>query len=165
MKTSLLFTIILLGFCGSISAQSKATMEKLEAARIALITERLELTPEQAEKFWPIYREYSEQRRTLRDEFQQMRKNHDPRTASEEENQKLLTTGMKLKERQLQLEQNYTERMQQVISSRQVMSLRKAEDDFKDMLLRRIRQEQQQRKQMRDNQQRNQDQMRRRRDN
>ncbi|RED96212.1 Spy/CpxP family protein refolding chaperone [Marinoscillum furvescens] len=164
MKAHLLFTFILLSICISAKAQSKATMEKLEAARIALITERLELSPEQAEKFWPIYREFSEQRRTLRKEFQQMRKNHDPRTATEEENQKLLASGMKIKERQLQLEQTYTERMQKVISTRQIMSLRKAEDDFKDMLLRRIRQEQQQRRQMRDNQQRNQEHMRRKRD-
>jgi hypothetical protein len=37
--------------------QDRDARQKIESARIALITERLGLTPEQAEKFWPIYNE------------------------------------------------------------------------------------------------------------
>ncbi|MEQ8583032.1 MAG: hypothetical protein RIC30_11155 [Marinoscillum sp.] len=146
-------------------AQSPSTMERVEAAKIALITERLELTPEQAEKFWPIYREFSEQQRTLRKEFNDLRTNHNPQTASEEENKKMLEMGMQIKERQLGLERTYSERMQQVITTRQLMSLRKAEDDFKEMLMKRIREQQGQRDQMRQDRMRNNDNMQRKRNN
>ena len=44
---------------------SPETLEKIETARIALISERLELTPEQAEKFWPIYREFGNKRKEI----------------------------------------------------------------------------------------------------
>ncbi|MEQ9303391.1 MAG: hypothetical protein RJQ14_05695 [Marinoscillum sp.] len=143
-------------------SQTPETLEKLEAAKIALITERLELTPDQAERFWPIYRQFAEEQRTLRTEFQDLRKSYDPQKASEQENQKMLEQGMSIKERQLELEKSYTQRMQEVITTRQIMSLRKAEADFKDMLIKRIRQQQQQRDEMRNQRLRNNESMRQR---
>ena len=59
-------------------------------ARIALITQRLDLSTEQAQKFWPIYNEYSKKRVEIRADFNQAMKNHNPKTASEEENRGLL---------------------------------------------------------------------------
>ena len=47
-----LFTIFLVLISWWTTAQNREMMQKIEAAKIALITERLELTPEQAEKFW-----------------------------------------------------------------------------------------------------------------
>lgn len=143
------------------TAQSDA-MAKLEAAKIALITERLELTPEQAEKFWPIYRQFSEEQRSIRREFQLLKHDYDPEKASESENQQRLEQGLKLREKQLNLEKSYTQRMQQIISSRQLMSLRKAEDDFKQMLIKRIKQQQLQRQELQNQRMRNNDNMRQR---
>ncbi|MEQ9466511.1 MAG: hypothetical protein RLN88_03815 [Ekhidna sp.] len=137
----LLATISWLG----LSAQSPEAMEKIEAAKIALITERLELTPEQAEKFWPIYREFGKQRQDIRRDFDQARKNFDPNKASEEENKKMLEMATQVKERQLKLEQEYADRILKVITTRQLNNLRKAENDFKEMLLKRIRAQQMQR--------------------
>jgi len=39
--------------------------EKLEAARVAFITNRLDLKADQAEKFWPIFNQYNEDRGKL----------------------------------------------------------------------------------------------------
>ncbi|MEM7298359.1 MAG: hypothetical protein AAF391_08855, partial [Bacteroidota bacterium] len=121
----------------------------IEAARIALITERLELTPAQAEKFWPIYREFSKQRQAIRKDFDVARRNFDPNKASEEENKKMLDMAHLVKERQLKLEREYSDRMLKIINTRQLNSLRKAEGDFKEMVLRRIRAEQMKRQQQR----------------
>ena len=43
--------------------------EKVEAHKIAFITNELNLTPEESQKFWPIYNEYSAKERDLRPEF------------------------------------------------------------------------------------------------
>ena len=56
--------------------QDQKVRDKIEAARIAYITDQLQLTPGEAEKFWPIYREFAERRREIR---QQLR---DTRTAN-----------------------------------------------------------------------------------
>lgn len=108
---------------------------KIESARIALITERLGLTPDEAEKFWPLYNEFIEKRKGLRNEYNTAKSKLDPNTASEQEKKDLLNLGLKLKERQVDLEKNYSERMMKVISAQQVMALRKAEEDFRRMLL------------------------------
>jgi hypothetical protein len=122
----------------SLFSQDEQALKKVEAARIALITERLELTPEQAEKFWPLYREYVAKRQDLRREYIDARKEANHEQMSEEESKKLLDKGLELKERQLALDKLYSERFNNVITTRQILQLRKAEEDFRQMLMERL---------------------------
>ena len=117
---------------------------KLDAARIALITERLSLTPEQAQAFWPLYNEYAEQRRQLQLQYREQRQGLDLENLTEEQQRQLLQQRMEQKQKQLNLENKYSERMLGVINARQMMALKKAEDDFRTMILRRIEQRQRQ---------------------
>ncbi|MEL7147186.1 MAG: hypothetical protein AAFO69_12505, partial [Bacteroidota bacterium] len=66
-----LFTIIwLVALAPATFAQiSPEAKSKLEALRVGMISDRLELTPEQAEKFWPVYNQYLKERGTLRKEY------------------------------------------------------------------------------------------------
>jgi hypothetical protein len=112
--------------------------EKIEAARIALITERLGLTPEQAEKFWPVYNEYDQQRRELARQLQDARQQVDVNNMTEEQSRNLMDLGLNIRERQVQLERQYAQRLTNVISAQQLLSLKKAEDDFRRMILRRL---------------------------
>jgi hypothetical protein len=114
--------------------QDKAAMQKIESARIALITERLELTPSQAEKFWPLYREYNLQRRQMREEFRNTRQSVDRQNLSEEQSRELMQKVMDLKQQELNLEKKYATRMTQVISTQQMLRLRNAEKDFQQMI-------------------------------
>ncbi|HCX21504.1 MAG TPA: hypothetical protein DHN29_06285, partial [Cytophagales bacterium] len=86
----------------------------------------------------------------------------DPSKATEEQNKQMLEEGMKIRERQLNLEKTYAQRMQEVITTRQLMSLRKAEDDFKEMLIKRIKEQQQQLQELQNQRQRNGENMRQR---
>jgi hypothetical protein len=153
----LTFTIMLTMLAISGFSQNEEALKKIESARIALITERLGLTPEQAEKFWPVYHEYSEQRKLLRDEFHSMRKSTEGKQISDEESKKILEKGLQLKERQLTLDKTYNERLSRVISNNQLLMLRRAEEDFKKMILQRLdnRQEQRERLNRREERKRN----------
>lgn len=146
-------------------AQDRDGMKRVEAARIGIITERLKLTPEQAEKFWPIYREFSENRRMIREEMRDFRRGFDPATATEEQNKEMVELSFKLKERELALEREYSGKLLKVIDTRQLVSLRQAEEDFRRMVLqqleRRARQ-QEMREEMRD---RNQERLNQKRGN
>jgi hypothetical protein len=130
--------IVFLSFSVTGLAQDGENLKKIESARIALITERLELTPEQAEKFWPLYREYVAKRQDLRREFLDARKAVDEKQMTDAESKRLLDKGLELKERQLTLDKLYSERLSTVITTRQILQLRKAEDDFREMLLDRL---------------------------
>ncbi|XOV95118.1 MAG: hypothetical protein ACFHWX_10485 [Bacteroidota bacterium] len=143
----------LLIFIASFQAfgQSPEVLDKIESAKIALITQRLELTPNQAEKFWPIYREYSEKQRNIHKEFQDLRRDYRPNTATEEQSKALIDKGLEIKERMINLDKQYSDRMLTVINNRQLLRLREAENDFRQELMRRLRQQRDmQRDQLRD---------------
>jgi hypothetical protein len=109
--------------------------EKIEAARIGMITNRLGLTPEQAEKFWPIYREFSEKRMELRREFKTEQEKMKPGSPNQEQQKKLLDLGLDIKQRELDLEKSYSGRLLKVISTEQMLNLRTAERDFQRMIM------------------------------
>lgn len=148
---NILFGLLFLLIPAFTQAQDQATRDKIEAARIAFITERLELTPAQAEKFWPLYREYLNQRESLRKEFVEARQGVQKKDLTEEESKRLIELGLQFKDRETQLQRTYSERMARVITNRQILQLRKTEDDFRRMLLQRLerRREMQERMQQR----------------
>ncbi|MEM9325534.1 MAG: hypothetical protein AAGA85_07755 [Bacteroidota bacterium] len=131
-------------------AMAQTINEKIESRKIALITQKLELTPEQAERFWPIYREWSTKRLEIAKEFRQARQNFDPKAATEEETRRMLDMGLKVREQRLNLERDYSDRMRKVISDRQLLNLRRAEEDFKQMLLQRMQERQERAQQIRE---------------
>lgn len=138
---NIFWVLMLLGIAAQ--AQNKEALEKIESARIALITERLELSPEQAEKFWPIYREYSDKRREAKRELMEARRGIDTENMTDEQGKNLMELNLRVKERMLSLEKEYNQKMLDVISSSQIAALRRAETDFNRMLLKRIQQRQQ----------------------
>jgi hypothetical protein len=136
--------------------------EKIKAARIAYITERLGLTPEEAEKFWPIYREFSGKREGLRQEFENARKNPDPKRTQEENEKQLIDLGLQLKQRELDLEREYSGRILNTISPQKLMALRKAEQDFRTLVIKQIQQRQLQEQRRQQFQERNDQRLRQR---
>ena len=135
--------LIALSITSSLHAQNREAMKKIESARIALITERLGLSPEQAEKFWPVYREYNMQRREIRQEMRSAREGVNTQNLSEEQSNELMKKALDLKQRELNLDKKYAGRMSEVISTQQILKLRNAEKDFQQMLLRRIQEQRQ----------------------
>ncbi len=149
--------ILFVVFTATGVAQSQSAQDKIETARIALINERLELSPAEAEKFWPLYREYSQQREVLKREYLDARRQYRDEGMTEEESKKLLQIGLSLKERELSLDRSYTERLNTVITNRQLIALRKAEDDFRKMLLERLKERSEQRERLYNKRQRQND--------
>jgi len=134
--------------------QDQKVRDKIEAARIAYITDQLQLTPGEAEKFWPIYREFAEKRRGIR---QQMR---EARTANPAQtDQEAVDQQFKMKQQELDLEKDYSGRLLKVISAQKLRSLPQAERKFRQMILDQIQRRQMQQERLRD---RNQQQLQKR---
>ncbi len=117
-------------------------MEKIKAARIAYITEKLSLTPAEAEKFWPIYNEFDKKRTEIKLEAKVARKNPDPAKSSEENQKAAIAQQHELKQKELNLEKDYSGRLLNVVSAQKVMNLPKTEKDFNKILLKRMQQQQ-----------------------
>lgn len=142
---------------------NQSAKSKLEAARIAMITERLDLSPAQAEKFWPIYNEFAQERRGLQQQAMKARKGLDMQNLTEEQSKTLIKAHQEFKQEKLNLENKYSNKINGVISARQMVALKKAEDDFRTMILNRL--EQRKRQQMQRDQMMNQREQRRQQGN
>jgi len=145
------FVVVIMLIFGSASAswaqnpnkaQNKKAMQKIESVRIGFITERLGLTPDQAQQFWPVYNEFSSKRREIRGRLKDAREDMDPKNLTDEESQRLMELGLEIRQSEVNLEKEYSGRLREVISAQQVLALRKAEGEFRTMILRRIEQQQ-----------------------
>ena len=137
-------------------ATNTKARDKIQAARVAYITDQLQLTPQEAEKFWPIYREFAERRKALRQQLRDAKQNPTPDQNQEQNSQAALDAQFKLKQQELDLEKDYSGRLLKVISAQKLRTLPDAERRFRQMILDQIqrRQMQQERRQnLRDQQQ------------
>lgn len=136
--------------------------QKIRAARIAFITERLGLTPEEAEKFWPIYNEFSQKRSELKQQLAETKRNQNQSRPQEERERELLELGLKLRQQELDLEKEYSGRILNVINAQKMMALRRAETDFRDMVIRQLQRRQMQQERREDFKERNEQRLRQR---
>ncbi len=138
--------------------QEPKVREKIEAARIAYITDQLELTPEEAEKFWPIYREFAQKRRDIRREIREAGRNAEPGKSDQE----IVDQQFKAKQKELDLEKDYSGRLLKVISAQKLRSLPQAERKFRQMLIDQIQRRQMQQERQQNLRDRNQRQLQQR---
>jgi hypothetical protein len=118
--------------------------EKIQAARVAYLTDQLGLTPEEAEKFWPVYREFSERRQELKKQYREAKKNPDPKKSVDENERNLVDLQLKLKQQEVDLERDYSGRLLKVISAQKLRELPEAEHRFRQMILKQIQRRQMQ---------------------
>jgi hypothetical protein len=143
MKT--IISLLVIGFtCLTLQAQENIddnqprdskVRDKIKAARIGLITQRLNLTPEQAEKFWPLYNEFDQKRADLRKPYQEAQKNSNSNTIDPKQQQALVDLGLKIKQDELNLEKEYSSKIMGVITAQQMLNLRQAEHDFRNIII------------------------------
>jgi predicted DNA-binding transcriptional regulator YafY len=129
MKKFILFSALaLLG--GALTAQD----DKIENFKKDFLLKELELTPQEAEAFFPIYNEYSgkrkEARRSLRREMQNL--NTDAGNSSVD---KLMDKEQDM----VDLQKEYLDKFRKVIPEKKVIKLLEAEKKFKMMLLQKLR--------------------------
>ena len=116
--------------------------EKIKALKIAYITEQLNLSPAEAEKFWPVYNEYDDKIAILRNEerveiFQRFRNGIE--SMSDSEANELLDKAMTIKTKELEYNKILIQELRKVLSPKKIIKLKKVEEDFKRRLLERYK--------------------------
>lgn len=130
--------LLILMAAGTVTLAQHPPGERLQSARIALFTERLSLTPEEAERFWPVYNQVSEQRMAMRREGVRLQRVSSGDSLTDAQAEARVKEYLDLKQRELVLEQASTEKLLTVLSAQQVLQLLKAERDFQRMMLRQL---------------------------
>lgn len=126
---------------GPMPPLSQDRLQEIKAQKSAFITRQLQLTPEQARSFWPIYDQYESEMTALRQEIRadrsDMKKGGD---LSEADAAKAITAELGNRQRQLDLRKKYVEQFKKSIGSVKTLALGRAERDFNRELLSRMRQ-------------------------
>lgn len=109
--------------------------EKFEAARVAFITNRLNLTPTQAEQFWPLFNQNMEERTHIMKELAEINKTDTDGLPISKANE-LIDKRLNLQQRLLDKEKSFMKEITQVISPVQALKLGGANRDFTRQLYR-----------------------------
>ena len=139
LKTLFIITLCpLFIFSQNISEEKR---KKIESQKIAFITKALDLSSEEAQVFWPVYNDFSDEMKTIRKKrrevFSKARKNRSSLT--EKEIGIIIDERLKMEQETLDLKVKYNKEFQEVISNKQISALYHAEEEFKKELLHRIK--------------------------
>lgn len=114
MKKIILLILMYSGIAFSaISQEDQKDVGRLQAYKIAFLTKKLNLTPEEAQRFWPIYNKYEDELRSARIENRQNK-------ASE------IVTEEKI----LNIRKKYNGEFSKALSTEKVNTLFKSEREF-----------------------------------
>lgn len=124
------------------NAQSKPDWDKIKSYKIAFITERLDLSPQEAQDFWPLYNEYEAQKIALhkREHSEIKDKIKNLETLSTAETKELLKQMGKLEDEKYRAQKVYIEKVSKTISAKKTITLLRSEEDFKRRLIKQYRQ-------------------------
>ena len=145
MNMKNILIIILMLISTSLMAQQRRTSErqqdrtfdkeKLESARIAFITNRLSLTPTQAEKFWPLFNQNMEKRSELMREMTRINRT-DTKEISDSRATELINRKLEIQQNLLDIEKSFMKEITGVISPAQALQLGSVNRDFTRQLYR-----------------------------
>jgi Spy/CpxP family protein refolding chaperone len=134
--------VMIVAAASNVNAQhrSEEEIKRIQDAKVAIITNRLNLTPEQSAGFWPVYNEYSQKRREIH--RSQRKIINDKKAEGKTDDQVLnnLKEVQDLRQKELDLEKEYQSKFLKTITAAQVIELYKAERTFNDMLIQRLKQ-------------------------
>lgn len=150
MKRGIILLLILSGFTFSRAGAQNQGREKLDAYRIAFFTKRLNLTPQEAEKFWPVYNEFQNKRNSIQIERMQLNRNVNQNELNMSEKD-MTEAGDKLISLQMQeanLAMDYHKKFKEILSPVKVLRLYQAENQYRLQLLNELKQNQPQRNNM-----------------
>ncbi|WP_431166833.1 hypothetical protein [Tenacibaculum halocynthiae] len=143
-KQTLLIAIFFLFSSFYSQAQFKRKKQsKIQAYKIAYITEKLNLTENEAQKFWPIYNEYSKKMRQLHKEERykikkRISKNGDFENISEKDAKKILLKIKSINKKKTVLKNLFFDKLSSFLSYKKALTLEVAEHEFRWKIMKKL---------------------------
>ena len=115
--------------------------EKIESMKIAFITNKLDLTPDEAKKFWPVFNQYTDELQGLRkDRRERMRDaREDFDKLGDKEVEKVVDDEIVFRQQELDVQKKYHAQFKSVLPIKKVARLYRAQEEFKRELLEKIK--------------------------
>ena len=140
--------MIILGiFCYSgLDAQNRRgdnpeMFEKMKAEKISFFTSKLDLTPAEAQSFWPVYNEYEKKRFDIKRQIHEFERMPDEQFAklSDSEIEKLTNDYIGSFENEAVLLKDYNKQFLKILPKKKVLMMYRTENEFRSHLIREFR--------------------------
>ncbi len=123
--------------------------EKIKVLKVAFITEKLNLSELEAQKFWPIYNVFDD--KTSKIKYQDMRKmryelREGGKTLTDAQANNLLDRFIEAEDKLHKERVLLVKKLRQVISAKKIILLKSSEDDFNRKMLEQYKKRREQRK-------------------
>jgi Spy/CpxP family protein refolding chaperone len=144
MKTNKLLSIFLfISVCVSAQPRLKQKMEQIKSLKVAYITDELQLTSEEASKFWPLYNAYDDKQRELRQEklrsYMDRLDGDEIDKMNDKDAMNFLNQMESTEDELYQLRKKFVLNLKGVLPAKKIIKLKKAEEGFNRRLLRQYR--------------------------
>lgn len=126
---------------GQRSENHKERWEKYRSEKVAFLTTNLDLTPEEAQKFWPVYNQMDKEKSAVQKKRRELE--HKVRdageTLSDEDIVKLTREFASNMESEGALNTKYNEEFLKILPPKKILKLYKAEGEFRMYMIRKYR--------------------------
>ena len=122
--------------------------ERIETAQIAFLTKELELTPEEAQVFWPVYNAYQAELKSIREKYKNNRSDMSLDAIDKMSDKEAIKAMQEIRaqmEATHKVKETYHKKFLEVLSPKKVLKLYAAEREFKQHVLQRMRHQEQER--------------------
>lgn len=130
-----LYVLLLVVFISTNVFAQHPDREKIKALKVAHITEQLDLTEAEAQKFWPIYNANKEAEHQLREESSKRRKEQSLDKLTENEAKALLLDMEKAEKQKVELHSKMLNNLLTVLPAKKIIKLYQAERSFRKKML------------------------------
>jgi len=133
-------TSAFVGLAPASGQTNKEAGDRIKTKRIAFFTYKLQLTPDEAQKFWPVFNEYDQKKNTITLEKRKLTETFQNNAKiSDTETDKIINSFIRLSKQETQLIEDYNRKFRTILSAQKVMKLYLAETEFKIVLLRELK--------------------------
>jgi hypothetical protein len=148
MKRIVVFLLIILIYPVTKSEAQNTNLEKLNNYKIGFFTKRLNLTSEEAEKFWPVYNEYQGQKNLLQLEKLKLNRtfNQNESTLNDRQLEEMGDKYIDCIVQESALAVTFHKKLKTVLSPAKVIMYYQAENQYKVQLLNELQNQRQQQK-------------------
>lgn len=147
-KLSIIIILTVFSFT-YLNAQDRREMnpemfEKIKAEKISFFTSKLDLTPLEAQSFWPVYNEFEKKRFEIQRAIHEFEHMPDEKFASltETDIEKMTNNYISSFEKEAQLLKEYNKQFLKILPKKKVLTMYLTENEFRGHLIREYRRNQ-----------------------
>ena len=133
LKKMLCVSVVLLAFTlTSFAQKSWGRSEQIESIKVAFITSKLDLTSEEAQKFWPVYNNYTKEFLVL------LKKKKEARYNDNSDPNETINADILYESKMLELKKRYRKLYAKAIPPQKILALYRAESEFREHLYKQL---------------------------